>query len=213
MELFIDERRTDPEGPVTGTLEEILRQVQSGLVTPGRLLVSVRCDGEAIPANDMAATLKRPISSFERLEVFTSTPGELVADTMEQATVSLTQTEAACQQVADYLAEGNTAAGMEALGQCMTVWQQIHDAVGKSIRLLQVDPEQMEVNAERLIDIIARPKEVLLQIKEALESQDHVLLADTLKYEFSDVARQWHAVIGRIRQEAEDLAAPAGEAI
>ena len=102
---------------------------------------------------------------------------------------------------------------MEALGQCMAVWQQIHDAVSKSIQMLQVDPEQMGINAERLIDVIAKPKEVLLQVKEALESQDHVLLADTLKYEFGDVAQQWHAVIGRIRQEAEDLAAPAGEAI
>ena len=213
MEIFIDERRTNLEDPVSGTLEEILRGVQSGLVTPGRLLVSVRCDGEAVPADAMAATLKKPISSFERLEVFTSTPEELVADTMEQASVSLTQTEAACQQVADYLAQGNTAAGMEALGQCMTVWQQIHDAVGKSIQMLQVDPEQMEINAERVIDLIARPKDVLLQIKEALESQDHVLLADTLKYEFSDVAQQWQAVIGRMRQEAEDRAAAAGEAI
>ena len=213
MELFIDECRTDLKGPVSGTLEEVLRQVQSGLCPPGRLVVAVHCDGEAIPANDMAATLKKPISSFERLEVFTSTPGELVAETMAQASVSLAQTEAECQQVADCLAEGRTAAGMEALGQCMTVWQQIHDAVGKSIQMLEMDPEQMDINAERLIDVIAKPKEVLLQIKEALESRDHVLLADTLKYEFSDVAQQWHAVIGRIRQEAEDLAAPAGEAI
>jgi hypothetical protein len=37
-----------------------------------------------------------------------------------------------------------------------------------------------------------------------------VLLADLLQFEFAPVFEAWHAVLGRVRQDAED--APAGPA-
>ena len=52
-------------------------------------------------------------------------------------------------------------------------------------------------------DVIGKPKEVLLHIRNALLAEDHVLLADVLRYEFDDVTNSWYALIARIRQEAE----------
>jgi hypothetical protein len=52
-----------------------------------------------------------------------------------------------------------------------------------------------------------------VQIKGALQAQDHVLLADILQYEFADVTEMWHTMIARIQQEADDLRGAAGEAI
>ena len=139
----------------------------------------------------------------ETLRQIEQTQGELVQDTMVQAGTSLTETEAECDRIADCLTEGKTAEAMEALGKCMAVWQQIHDGVSKSLQLLRLDVTQIEIDGEPLIDLIARPKDVLLQVKQALECQDHVLLADTLKYEFSDVIREWHTVLAVIRRHAD----------
>ena len=203
MELFIDDHQVDAESVGDGTLGDALRHVQATLCSPGRLVVSLRCDGQEIPAGDMASTLDQPVSSFQQLEISTSTQGELVQDTMVQAGTSLTETEAECDRIADCLTEGKTAEAMEALGKCMAVWQQIHDGVSKSLQLLRLDVTQIEIDGEPLIDLIARPKDVLLQVKQALECQDHVLLADTLKYEFSDVIREWHTVLAVIRRHAD----------
>ena len=52
---------------------------------------------------------------------------------------------------------------------------------------------------------------VLLRVKEALQSQDHVLLSDTLKYEFSEVAQQWQDVIASIQERAQSPV-PSGDA-
>ena len=203
MELFIDDHQVDAESVGDGTLGDALRHVQATLCSPGRLVVSLRCDGQDIPAGEMAGTLNQPVSSFQQLQISTSTQGDLVQETMTQAATSLSRTEAECDRIADCLTEGKTAEAMEALGNCMAVWQQIHDGVSKSVQLLQLDVTQMEIGGEPLIDLIARPKDVLLQVKQALECQDHVLLADTLKYEFSDVIREWHAVLTTIRTYAE----------
>jgi hypothetical protein len=53
--------------------------------------------------------------------------------------------------------------------------------------------------------MIGKPKNVLLQIKSALQARDHVLLADILQYEFSEVTKSWHDLIAGLRREAENL--------
>jgi hypothetical protein len=83
---------------------------------------------------------------------------------------------------------------------------QIHEAMGKSIEMLQIDVEQATVNDKRLIELIVKPKETLLQVKEALQARDYVLLADILQYEFPEVLEQWRALLGKLKREAEELA-------
>ncbi|MCH8150274.1 MAG: hypothetical protein IH987_20240, partial [Planctomycetes bacterium] len=198
MELYIDETKVDIDLPASEPLENVLRHSQTKLFEAGRLVIGLRCDGNEVPADEMADTLKRQASSFERLDVVTGTKYDLVADAMDQAAVSLTQTEEACQQIADGLTEGKTSESMQALNDCLSVWKQIHEAIGKSITMLEIDPQTTLVGGEPMVAVVNKPMGVLLRVKEALQSQDHVLLADTLKYEFSEVAQQWQDVIASI---------------
>jgi hypothetical protein len=212
LDLFVDEKKVDDHGVVVGTLEQTLRDVQTHFCPPRRILVGFRCDGQSIAAAAMASALSRPAGSFERLEVFTSTREDLVADAMAQASASLEETESAAQGVAELLMEGKAVEGIGRLGECLRVWQQIHDAVAKSLELLRLKPEQVTVRDEPLLTVLERPKDVLLQIKAAFQAQDYVLLADILQFEFADVTDMWHTMIARIRQEADDLRAASGGA-
>ncbi len=211
MEIYIDETKVDIDVSASEPLENVLRHSQAKLYEAGRLVVGLRCDGNEVPADEMADTLKRQASSFERLDVVTSTKYDLVAEAMDQAAVSLTQTEESCQRIADGLSEGKTSESMQALGDCLSVWQQIHEAIGKSITMLELDPQSTLVGGEPLVDVVNKPMVVLLRVKEALQSQDHVLLSDTLKYEFSEVAQQWQDVIASILGQAQSAAASGDE--
>ena len=71
--------------------------------------------------------------------------------------------------------------------------------------MLQIDLEQEMVNGDPLMELMGKPNEVLLQVKDALQKQDYALLVDLLQYEFSVVTDQWHAMVARLRQEAENL--------
>jgi hypothetical protein len=204
LDLFLDDKKVEDNGVVGGTLEQTLREVQINLCPPRRILVGFRCDGEEIVSAAIAAAMQRPVASFEKLEVFTSTREDLVAETMGQASSSLEETESTTQRVAELLMEGKTVEGIERLGECLHVWQQVHDAVAKSLELLRLDPQKTKVRDQPLLAALEKPKDVLLQIKGALQAQDHVLLADILQYEFAEVTDMWHTMIGRIRQEADD---------
>jgi hypothetical protein len=203
MQVFVDDKPVNASLLGAGTLEEGLRGIQA-TISPRRILVGFRCDGEDIAGPAMAETLQRPVASFERLELFSSTKEDLVVDTMEQASTSLEEAETTTQNVAELLIQGKSSEAIRTLGDCLRVWQQVHDAVGKSLMLLEMDPEETTVRDQPLSTAIARPKDVLLQIKQALTAQDYVLLADVLQYELADVTNLWHLLIARIRQEAED---------
>ena len=205
MEVFVNDNRVDSAFGGGDTLEDALRQVQSNLCAPGHMVIGLRCDGQEVTSDAMAATLRQPASSFERLDVFTDTKEALVSDAMAQASASLTETEAECQRVAKLFTEGKTVEAAETLAVCLRIWQQIHEAVARSIEMLQLDPEQTRIGDEPLTELNGKPKEVLLQVKEALQARDHVLLADILQYEFQEVTSRWHAIANRLREEAEVL--------
>jgi hypothetical protein len=205
VEFFLDDDKIDAAFAGDRTVEEALRYVQSDLCPPGRMVVGLRCDGLDVHGDAMAATLGKPASSFQRLDVFTDTKGALVAEAMIQAAASLRQTETECGHVAELLIEGKTTQGIEALAFCVGAWQQIHEAVSKSIQMLGLDPEKTTINGQALLEAIAKPKEALLQVTNALQSQDHVLLADVLQYEFGDVTEQWYAIITDLRERAQEL--------
>jgi hypothetical protein len=85
----------------------------------------------------------------------------------------------------------------------VATWQQIHEAVSKSIHMLELDIDATMVDDRTLAEVITKPRNALAQIKDALQSQDHVLLADVLQYEFHDVAADWHTVLASLIDAAK----------
>ena len=205
MQVFVDDKLIDEEGIEGNTLGDALRHVQSSLPASDKIVAGILCDGETIASDDMIASLEKPLAEFERVDVITSTKEDLVIDVMTHASSSLEESETASQRVAQLLTEGKSTDAREVLAECLRTWQQIHDAVAKSLSILQLDPETIMVRDEPLIDALGKPRGVLLQIKDALVVGDEVLLADILQYEFADVVQTWHAIIARLRRQAEDL--------
>ena len=204
MEVYIDEKKVDDQFSPDGTLEDAVREIQANVHQTGRMVIGIKCDGRVVDSVDMIETLKKPAPTINRLDVLTGTKEALVTDAMDQAATSLDETESASQRIAELLIEGKTNDAVKDLGDCLRIWQQIHEAIAKSIELLGVDADELMVRDDTLLEAICRPKDVLLQIRDALQAKDHVLLADILQYEFGDVTNTWHAIIARIRQQAED---------
>ncbi len=205
MEIFVDGDPVELDVSDQASLGEALESIQSDRCAPGHLVVGLKCDEREIASNTMSDALQTPASSFGRLEVFTSTRSELVREAMRQAMNALNDVDAECAKVADLLSQGRAVEGIETLGECLGVWRQIHDAVSKSIQMLKINVETCEIDGESLSAIFPRPIEALTQIKEALTTQDYVLLADILQYELSGITQQWRSLAEYLVQQAGEL--------
>lgn len=204
MKFYIDNELIEQETVVGApTVEDALQQVQEEYSRLGRMVVGVLCNGEEIPANEMAEMLKRPADSFERIDITTGTKNGLVIEAMSQATNCLDETEDKCKVIAELLKKGDTDDARKSLGGCLVVWQQIHEAVGKSIAMLDLDLESAKAGDENLLDVINRPKTALLEMRDALQATDYVLLADILEFEFTEAIESWRMIIVELQREAE----------
>lgn len=204
MNFFLDDRIIEPEAGEGATLEAVFRSIQGALDDANRIVVSFRCDGEEMVGPPMIAALRKPADSFLRIDAYTTTKPELVLETMTHADESLDEVEVDSEEVAKMLVQGRSADAIPKLGVCLKIWQQVHDALTKSLALLDLDPAQLDVRDQTFDAAMTRPRDVLLQIKNALLAQDYVLLADVLQFEFSEVTEIWHAMITRVREEAEE---------
>lgn len=203
MKFFLDEKPLAEREQDEGTLEQSLRAAQATIEDAKRILVSFRCDGDEMTGPAMMLALKQPASSFDIIEAFSSTRVDLVLETMQHAADSLEEAETSIQEIAQLLIQGNPGDALPRLGDSLKVWQQVHDAVHKCMTLLEIDAKSTKLGDEPLESALTRPKDVLLQIKNALLAQDHVLLADILQYEFTDVTAMWHSLIERLNQTAK----------
>ncbi len=203
MDIFINDDKLDAPTSDEQTVQDAVMLIQESHCPKGHIVMGIMCDGVPVEGGKMAEAMARPAVELERLDVITSTKESLVTDAMVQAAATLQETENACQRVAELVSEGKSQEAVVLLGQCLSVWQQIHEAVAKSIAMLDLDADSVTIRDESLAAILGKPKGVLLQLKSALEAQDHVLLADILQYEFSEVTDSWHAVISMLRSEAE----------
>ncbi len=204
MQVYIDDQLIESIAATTKTIGDLLGRVQAERCPPRRIVVGICCDGVTVPSDDMAATLNKALDRFDRIDILTNTREALVVDVMTHAAESLEETEAESLRVAELLTAGKSTEAKQALAGCLRVWQQVHDAVAKSIGLLGINPDTVMIRDESLMSAITRPRDALLQVRDALIAGDDVLLADILQFEFADVAGAWHSVIARLRREAED---------
>jgi hypothetical protein len=203
MELYLDDKIVDPEYFDDGTLEDAVRHVQEEHCADDQLVIALACNGSRLDSETMEAALAKPIPECEKLEIFTGTRAHLVTEAMNHCFDSLEQTERATEDIADRLDGENPADALRELGECMSIWGKIHEALAKSIEMLAINPETFTIGETPFMDALAKPKEVLLQVKEALEQKDNVLLADVLRYELCDATKTWLTIIDKIRSEAK----------
>lgn len=203
MELYLDDKIIDAQYPEEGTLEDAVRHVQAQHCSKDQLVISLSCDGNQLDSETMQTALARPIPECEKLEVFTGTRAHLVIEAMTHCFDSLEETERLTESIADRLDGEDHGDALRELGACIRIWQQIHDALANSIEMLSIDPENFAIGETPLLEALVKPKEVLLQVKEALVQKDNVLLADVLRYELCDATKTWLTIIDTIRCEAK----------
>lgn len=203
MDIFIDDDPLQDVAVENRELKEVVRDVQENRCEPGRIIVGVRCDGLDMASTELEDALTKPVAGFNRIDLVTGTQGQLVREAMHQAGTALDDAEKQREHIANLLTGGKTMEGIEALARSLDLWKQVHDAVDKSIQMLGMQAEDLMVDGRSVVDLLVQPKDVLVQVKEALEAQDYVMLSDLLQYEFGRVIEEWKKITIELARLAE----------
>ena len=210
-EILLDDRPfATGEGVEPATVSQLLDRAKAGLVGTGRLLVSLRCDGETLSETRLESILEEPASRFGRLELYSDRPKTLVLEALTATRRSFGESFANLRETSDALATGDGPAAMSSLAVCVDAWNKAQEAIIKGGGLLGVDFESLQLDGRPVAEWLTELLERLRDLKDAVANRDHVLLADILRYEFDDVLQRWERMLDGFIEHVEALPDDAG---
>ncbi len=198
MELYLDGRKCACDHEPGATLDDVLDSVRKNNVESNRAILGLVCDGIDVVGDEVLSMLGAHADDYKRIDVETGAPNELIAHALEGAAEMLRSAETKRADVVTMLQEGKTGDAIILLGECLGHWQQINEAIAKSVSLLSAVGMSIEEELEKLSNALEPVTEKLNDIKDSLKSQDYVALSDILEYELDHVTASWQAVIDTI---------------
>jgi hypothetical protein len=206
MAIFLDNEAIDTAelGP-DSSIGQLLDVVKSRVGGSGRLVLGLRCNEEEVDAEQLSDMLAAPIADFERLEFFSGRPEETVLEALKATRRAFEDTFPTVQEATEAVTGGDLPRTMSLLADCFTVWGQTHEAVLSGGRLLDMDFSSLIVADRPIIAWVTELASKLRELKDAIESRDHVLLGDILRYELDGTLRNWEHMLGGFIEHVERM--------
>lgn len=203
MNVYLDDQPVAVADAETLTVQQVADRVREELADRGRLLTSLTCDSQVVATRDLEDVLGRSANAYDSIEFQSSDARQLVNTLLTAAAGLFEEADHRRIEAADLLNEGQTGKAMEVLSACFQAWAQIHQSIIQTSNVLHVDLSDIRAGDLDVARWLLSLADRLRALKEALESSDHVSVADILRYEFDDVSKQWNVIIGALRATAE----------
>ncbi len=210
MQVFLDQQPLSADLASPETLAEWAAYASQQAQAHSRVVVGIACDGEPVNEDRLEAMLEAQANQFQRVDFSTCQATALAGAALGQAAELLGQLGASQTSAAELFNQGQSGKAIDVLQTTFFGWNQVQVAVTKSSQLLQWSLDDMTVGEEPVIVIFERLAELLREVRQALESQDYVLLADLLQYEFGEVTARWQSLLEHFRQLADAQTSPDG---
>ncbi len=196
MEILVNDVAYTPTGgpdlSVQALAEEVSARCPDGV---RRLVVGLRCDGLEVPQERLDEVLARPVSAFQTIQLQTLPAAALARATLLQARAVLEDSAGLRGQIADHLDQGRHEQAMADLQRLVEVWKHAQQSTQACADALGVPLGELAVEGATVNDALASMKEQLLQLKQAMEDRDFVLVGDVLRYEMAQPTQRWIAVL------------------
>lgn len=193
-------------GPPTQSLAELANEVcRASRQGHTRYVVSIRCDGQPVGQQELAAALQSPTDRYERVELQTQPIATLVRGTLEQAALVLEDSTCAREQAADLLAAGQQEAAMQVLHRFLEAWKQIHQTLAIVSQVLRIDLDDVSEGGTDLSTVLDALKARFIEIKDAMAQGDFVVVGDLLRYELSQPVERLVCLLRHLSRSASSV--------
>lgn len=200
MRVFLDDKPCDIQADNVG---EAIAQCAAMAEDDGRYVVEVVVDGDQWNNEKLDSSESRAVVADE-LRLSTAEPAALVGQTFADAASALNDARTMQDDAAALLQRDDQPAAMTQLGEAFTIWMSVQQAVVQGSQLVNLDLDQHSVDGRPVQEIIGELNERLQSLRDQLESNDTVGVADTLLYEMPDVIHQWRAMLEELQQIVQE---------
>lgn len=201
--IIIDGRASDLRIENFANLEEILVEANTECTRDQRIVTNVLLNDE--PFSEIYPHQAEDIERDEirSVEITTMPLGEMALNVADELFKVTRMMEDGSTRCARFFREGDDQQGLELFQDLLDVTRDFISMVG----VLRHD--FIEVNEPEFDTLVEKVSALLGEMTEVLESEDWILLADLLEFEFVPVCDAWNKVLEKLRSDISNSLARA----
>jgi len=194
MTIYLDDDPTDLAGPDLGS---VLDAASQRLTNTGRIVVQVHVDGHPLQSNQIEQKISDPMGDTD-VHLYSADTTQLALSTLQDTRTQLAQTQTQMIDAAQALNQDDPPKAMKLLSHIIVAWQQTQQAVTHSASLLSIQLDDLVIDDQPFNTIANALIQQLKTVRQMITVTDTVGLADTLAYEWPQLALQWDQLIGQL---------------
>ncbi|MHC5022610.1 MAG: hypothetical protein ACYTGG_01690 [Planctomycetota bacterium] len=199
MQIILDQRACDLDASSVG---EAIAGAAALAEQDGRMIVDIYVDGTRWTEEDLAAA-SRAEDRADEVRLVSADRCELAHDVFADAAVALGEASDLQRAAAELFQADDTVTGMQKLETAIGIWMSVSRAVELGASVTGADLETIRAGDQPATSVVNGLANRLKDLFAAMESQDHVRLADILLYEMTPVVDGWQELLVTLQQHAK----------
>lgn len=202
MIVTLDGQKLEQSFEQDCTLQTLLDDVRDRYLGE-RLIVSVAVNGQILDDAALQRDLPAPVTETDQLDLESGDRVELVRNALIGLAEQFSDAKRKYADLADRLSAGETGAAVRTVGDFVGQWQMCHRAIAQCNGLLGRDLTECVVDGQDIKSWLEELIAKLGLLREALEAQDTVALADLIRYELLPLCDTWATVLQGLAREVK----------
>lgn len=170
-----------------------LGQVLDQLTKQQRLVTQLLVDGTEPDLTAMTLVRGQELAGCE-IYIESASPAVVANEVLEAAIVRLDEAEREAATAADLVQQTDAAPGVAHLSHAFTRWSEAQQAIAQVLALFKLDAATFKIPAT-MEELAAH----LREMKQAVEREDYVTLADVLQYDLPGTLGSWRGNVEQLR--------------
>ena len=190
MAIHLD---SEPFHFVGGDLGAVLDAANRRVKADGRVIVEVKVGQRTLVGESLQAARTENVTGQE-VQLISADPSDLALSTLREVRQLLEEAKKNFHAAAKAFQTDEGATGMSRLGKAMDIWHQLPTAILHSAGLLNINLDELppELSIQAASQGLANQLRLL---RESVQANDTVTLADALAYEWPHTADLWDRIL------------------
>ena len=167
------------------------------------MVVGIVCDGDLVVPDDLEKVLPKKAVEFSSIDFQSAEPRDLARNSLEVCKIGINGVETNMAEIVEDLQKSQVTVAMGRMGPMFGRLNETYRGLNGVLQLMRIDPESVELSKGTAASLMNGMVDQLREIKETLENQDYVRLADLFEYELRPMLEDWRQLIANLTESLD----------
>ena len=203
MEISLDRKSIEFEGPQGSNLEEILMRVMSEHVQPGNVITAVKLNGTGYSEKNPHGAADVPLKDIKTLEIDTMSAEEMARHFFNNGGKHLDLLIRGAEKISELFRIADETEANEHYVEYLENLRLFVQMIAQGKEALHLNLSAIPFQKATVEDEVQKLSNVMDQMLKVQENEDWVMLADLLEYELIPLLKGWDQVFALLREQGK----------